>query len=49
MFNPGKLDEACAQDMHHETRGKQNIEENGESEGKGKRKEENGREKIMQV
>ena len=38
MFNPSNLDEVCVQAKHLEARGKQNIEEKGESEGKGKGK-----------
>ena len=38
MFNPSNLDEVCVQATHLEARGKQNIEEKGESEGKGKEK-----------
>ena len=38
MFNPRNLDEVCVQATHLEARGKQNKEEKGESEGKGKEK-----------
>ena len=34
MFNPSNLDEVCVQATHLEARGKQNIQEKGESEGK---------------
>ena len=38
MFNPTNLDEFCAQATDLEARGKQNIDEKSESEGKGKGK-----------
>ena len=38
MFNPTSLDEVCVQATHLEARGKQNIDEKGESEGKEKGK-----------
>ena len=37
MIKPSNLDEVCVQAMHLDARGK-NIEEKGESEGKGKEK-----------
>jgi len=38
MFNLSNLDEVCVQATHLEARGKQKVEEKGESEGKGKEK-----------
>ena len=38
MFNPMNIDEFCVQDTHLEARGKQNIYEKSDSEGKGKGK-----------
>ena len=37
MFNPKNIDKFCVQATHLEARGKQNIDEKRESEGKGKR------------
>ena len=36
MFNPTKIDEAFLQATHLQARGKQNIDDRSESEGKGK-------------
>ena len=36
MFNPTNLDEVCVQATHLEARGKKNIDEKSDSEGKGK-------------
>ena len=38
MFNPTNIDEFCVQATHFEARGKHNIDEKIESEGKGKGK-----------
>ena len=38
MFNPTNIDEFCVQATHLEVRGKQNIDEKSENEGKGKGK-----------
>ena len=38
MFNPTNIDEVFVQATHLESRGKQNIDEKSDSEGKGKGK-----------
>ena len=38
MFNPTNINEVCVQGTHLEARGKQKIDEKGDSEGKGKGK-----------
>ena len=38
MFNPVNIDEVCVKATHLEARGKHNIDEKSESEGKGKGK-----------